>query len=508
MSSITPQSLDTDTIVAVASAPGRGGVGIVRLSGPSALRIAQELCGKSEQIEPRTAVFSTFRDSAGGALDSGLCLCFPGPASFTGEDVAELQGHGSPVVLDQIVQTAIVRGARMARPGEFSERAYLNGKMDLAQAEAVADLINAASAESAQAAVRSLRGEFSALMNKLSADLVALRVQVEAAIDFPDEDIELLAAPAVTQALNDLIDTVGQIVERTRTGVRLTEGARLVLVGAPNVGKSSVLNSLCGEERAIVTPIAGTTRDLVREQLLLQGIPVELVDTAGMRDTTDEIETEGVRRAQMAAREADLVLAIYDVSAPETLEFLTEWLLTERSVNSLIVDGSVAESSGTESSATESALADKSALVIVANKLDSQEISGISGSDSERKLAELALTYNATAKSVSAKTGQGMQQLTEHLVGLLTGSASIAGSAGTGGIGPVDSFSARSRHLLALKACLAGLVDAQTGITGQLGAELVAEHLRHAQAELGSVCGEITTDELLGEIFGSFCIGK
>jgi len=499
MSSTTSQSIDTDTIVAIASAPGRGGIGVVRLSGPAALVIAQKLCGKSEPIEPRAAVFSSFRDGTGEVIDSGLCLCFPQPASFTGEDVAELQGHGSPVVLDRIVQTAIASGARMARPGEFSERAYLNGKMDLAQAEAVADLINAASEESAQAAVRSLRGEFSALMNQLSADLVALRVQVEAAIDFPDEDIELLSAPGVIQALTDLIASVGQIVERTRSGVRLTEGARLVLVGAPNVGKSSVLNRLCGEERAIVTPVAGTTRDLVREQLLLQGIPVELVDTAGMRQTSDLIETEGVRRAETAAREADLILAVHDLTAPATLEFLLRWL--EQEFGSL-----------TESQRSLDRVQELPALVIVANKLDCVEAAEQATSTGLDIQSELALTYSTLSKDtlkissevllVSAKTGEGIQQLTEHLVQRLNG-----GSMATG-VQPVDTYSARSRHLLALKDALAGLTQAHDGIHAQLDAELVAEHLRHAQADLASVCGEITTDELLGEIFGSFCIGK
>jgi len=406
-------------------------------------------------------------------------------------------------VLDRLVQTAIAGGARMARPGEFSERAYLNGKMDLAQAEAVADLINAASAESARAAVRSLQGDFSALMNQLSVDLVALRVQVEAAIDFPDEDIELLSAPGVTTALADLIAAVGQIVERTRTGVRLTEGARLVLVGAPNVGKSSVLNSLCGEDRAIVTPVAGTTRDLVREQLLLEGIPVELVDTAGLRETSDLIEAEGVKRAQTAAQDADLILAVYDLGAPETLEFVMQWILNERSVQSPTNDSDdrLENSSGYSTGAP--------ALVVVANKLDSQDLSSPQDLNNKRTAGELAHTnllssINVSTMSVSAKTGEGMRELTEHLVGLLSGASPEV----PGGISSTDTYSARSRHLVSLKNALVGLTEAQTGIDTEVGAELVAEHLRHAQAELGSVCGEITTDELLGEIFGSFCIGK
>ena len=470
--------LDTDTIVAIATSPGRGGVGVIRLSGPEALGIAQRICGKAQALEARVAHFCRFLDQSGQTIDSGLCLCFPGPGSFTGEDVAELQAHGSPVVLEILVQICIRQGARLARPGEFSERAYLNGKMDLAQAEAVADLINAASDASARAAVRSLQGEFSQLLNNLSADLVRLRVQVEAAIDFPDEDIEILAAPGVRGALGDLIESVAQIVARTRTGVRLTEGARLVLVGAPNVGKSSVLNRLAGEDRAIVTAIPGTTRDLLREQLLLNGLPIELIDTAGLRETADVIEAEGVRRAKDAASEADLVLAIHDISNPDSLQFLLDWLSTEWSV------GQSSESS--------------TPLIIVGNKNDIRDDLQDKTTKTEDSFGKLALT-NVIHSYVSAKTGQGIGELTDRLVETLTGGngAELAGS-----------FSARSRHLEALNACLAGLTEAQSGIANELGAELVAEHLGYAQAQLGSVCGEITTDELLGEIFSNFCIGK
>ena len=468
---------------------------MVRLSGPEALSIAQTICAKSTPFEPRVATYSRFHNSGGEVLDSGLGLTFPGPASFTGEDVAELQGHGSPVVLESIVEAAITAGARMARPGEFSERAYLNGKMDLAQAEAVADLINAATAASARAAMRSLQGEFSQLLNILSADLVSVRVQVEAAIDFPDEDIELLAAPAILDGLGSLIADLKLTLERIKTGVRLTEGARLVLVGAPNVGKSSVLNRLCGEDRAIVTPIAGTTRDLVREQLVLAGIPVELVDTAGLRQTLDPIEAEGVRRANTAAREADLVLAIYDTGDPSTLDFLIDWLANgenaERSVG--LSEISSEHSSGGEIPA----------VLVVGNKID---LHGHGESEDARaeqvKLSKLALTPAVSTARVSALTGVGIKELTEQLVGMLTGSDTSAAKF------QANVFSARSRHLWALRECLSSLDDAREGISAEHGAELVAEHLRHAQAELGSVCGEISTDELLGEIFSSFCIGK
>jgi len=465
----SPGGQDTDTIVAIATAPGRGGVGVVRLSGPAAINIALKLTGRDD-LPPRLANYTKFRDSLGAVLDSGLAIAFPGPASFTGEDVVELQGHGSPVMLDALVRAALAAGARMARPGEFSERAYLNGKMDLTQAEAVADLINAASDAAARAAVRSLQGEFSSLMNGLSETLVRLRVQVEAAIDFPDEDIELLAAPDITAMLEELISQVDAIINRTRSGVRLTEGARLVLFGAPNVGKSSVLNNLCGEERAIVTDIAGTTRDLVREQLLLNGIPVELVDTAGLRLTDDAIEAEGVRRAQQAASGADLILGVYDCGDVATYSYLLERLeqiKTERSVGHQ--DGDLAP------------------VVIIANKIDLQE-----GSTFKRTESEQALTYY-----ISAKTGQGIPELTTALVELLMGDIDESGNKDL--LAREQTYSARSRHLLALDAAAQGLIDAQLGITEGIG---------HAQADLGSVCGEITTDALLGEIFSSFCIGK
>lgn len=455
-------------------------MGVLRLSGPQASAIAGQITGLA-MLPPRLANYTSFRDATGAVLDSGLAIAFPGPASFTGEDVVELQGHGSPVMLEALVRTAIAAGARLARPGEFSERAYLNGKMDLAQAEAVADLINAASETSARAAVRSLQGEFSTLMNGLSETLVRLRVQVEAAIDFPDEDIELLSAPGITALLADLIARVATIKARTRSGVRLTEGARLVLFGAPNVGKSSVLNSLCGEERAIVTNIAGTTRDLVREQLLLHGIPVELVDTAGLRATENAIEAEGVARAQRAAQDADLILGIYDSSDVATRDFLLKEIAginTERSVDS----------------------ANRSTppVVIIANKIDLEDGAAIQATDSKQ-----ALTHR-----ISAKTGQGIPALTEALVSLLMGNIDDSRKMGFDSIQREQTYSARSRHLLALDEAAVGLRDAQQSIAEGFGAELVAEHLRHAQAELGSVCGEITTDALLGEIFSNFCIGK
>ena len=379
-------------------------------------------------------------------------------------------------MLDALVRTAIGAGARMARPGEFSERAYLNGKMDLTQAEAVADLINAESEASARAAVRSLQGDFSRTMNALSESLVRLRVQVEAAIDFPDEDIDLLAAPGVTGMLDNLLGQLNDTIAHTRSGVRLTEGARLVLIGAPNVGKSSVLNRLCGEDRAIVTTIAGTTRDVLREQLQLGGVPVELVDTAGLRDTDDVIEAEGVRRAQLAASQADLLLAVYDSSDPESRKFITHWLQEFQNERSF-----------------ESGSPNNMPIVAIANKVDL--IPDVAIAD---PIGKQVLTY-----TVSAKSGLGIPDLIERLVELLVGSADNSAA------GPLEHvYSARSRHLMALAEAATSLAEARQAISAGVGAELVAEHLRHAQTELGSVCGEITTDALLGEIFSSFCIGK
>ena len=467
-------ALDTDTIVAVASANGRAGVGVVRLSGPAAFTIGTAIAGALP--EPRAVRFTRFRKPDGTSIDEGLVLCFQAPASFTGEDVIELQGHGSPIVLQLLVKAAVTAGARLARPGEFSERAYLNGKLDLTQAEAVADLINADSEAMAQGALRSLRGEFSELMHALVAALTQLRVQVEAAIDFPDEDIELLAEPHVRQALANLLEQVAHTRKRTREGVLLNEGVKLVLLGAPNVGKSSVLNRLCGADRAIVTEVAGTTRDLVRERIHLAGVPVELVDTAGLRVSQDRVEQEGIRRAEAAAVEADLVIAVFDASDPASQTFvlnrLQEIKPNGRSVNS--PKGSFNKP------------------FIVANKADllSQPI-----------VREKHAWLDDDISLVSAKDNTGVKELTERLVGYL-------GMAGQGEDQARATYSARTRHLVALEAAEAALHQAQQGIDGEIGAELVAEHLRHAQHELGLVCGELTSDALLGEIFSSFCIGK
>lgn len=482
-------ALDTDTIVAVASANGRGGVGIVRLSGPQAFDIAAVIVG--ELPNPRVAGFTTFRDGNSQAIDSGIVIRFEAPGSFTGEDVVELQGHGAPVTLQMLVKASVQQGARLARPGEFSERAYLNGKLDLAQAEAVADLIAADSEAGAQAALRSLRGEFSKLIHALADALTALRVQVEAAIDFPDEDIELLADPLVRSALDALVDEVAHLRQRTREGVLFTEGVKMVLLGAPNVGKSSVLNRLCGADRAIVTAVPGTTRDLLQERIHLNGIPVELVDTAGLRASDDVVEQEGVRRAEIAAAEADLVIAVFDASNPESHQFVIDKLLEIRP------NDRVSNRAG-RAPVPQVVVGNKVDLIdrtIVQKTPDLKFGSEAAGDDGRSGVEDRS---NHRAIWVSAKENTGFDVLTERLVDILEVSRDEAQGV----------FSARTRHLVALDNASVALSDAQAGIESDIGAELVAEHLRYAQNELGTVCGELTSDALLGEIFSSFCIGK
>ncbi|MEM7218352.1 MAG: tRNA uridine-5-carboxymethylaminomethyl(34) synthesis GTPase MnmE [Pseudomonadota bacterium] len=468
-----------DTIVAIASGPGRGGVGVVRLSGPDAIAIAAAIAGAAPR-EPRTAVYRPFRAPDGELIDLGLVIEFPAPASFTGEDVVELQGHGAPVALQALVAAAVAAGAREARPGEFSERAFLNGKLDLVQAEAIADLVAASTLTSARAALRSLAGEFSDRVSDLMRDLVGLRVQVEAAIDFPDEDIEILGAPAVTEALAGLLAATGDLLDRARAGVIVGQGARVALVGAPNVGKSTLLNRLCGESRAIVTATAGTTRDLLREQVDLAGLAVEFVDTAGLRVTDDPIEREGMRRAWDAAQGANLVLALATnaAEAAELTRIFAQLDKTERPFG--IISRSQAETERTFGKGSQPASSPAPPWLWVQNKCDT----------SLPALGEQWLP-------ISALQGSGVDALRAAIRSTLT-----AGAAGD------DAFAARERHVRAIERARAYLDAARRDLESGQGAELVAEQLRLGQEALGSVCGDISADDLLGEIFSSFCIGK
>jgi len=443
----------SDTIAAIASAPGAAGVGVVRVSGPAVPAIAHALLGRAPV--PRHAHFAAFRDAAGGLIDRGLLLHFPAPASYTGEHVLELQGHGSAVLLDALLRRACELGARLARPGEFTERAFLNGKLDLAQAEAVADLIAARSQAGARAALQSMEGVFSRRVDALLQALVALRVHIEAAIDFPEEEIDFLADPAIAAQLQNLRADLHALLTEARRGVRLNDGLKVAIIGRPNAGKSSLLNALAGSDRAIVTPIAGTTRDVLREHLDLDGIALELADTAGLRDTDDEVEREGVRRAHGELQRADVALLVTDAENVEADQrFFAE-------------------------------LPPGIERVVLVNKIDLDKTPARSGQrDGTRWLW------------ASAKTGAGLDALRKVL-------RQLAGAGGGEG-----SFSARRRHVLALDTVRDHLDRTATVLATTHAGELAAEELRHAQHALGEITGSYTSDDLLGAIFGSFCIGK
>ncbi len=448
-----PGSQDTDTIAAIATGAGLAGVGIVRISGPHAHPVALAVAGAD--LPPGRPQLRTFRDAQGDVIDSGLVLAFNAPRSFTGEDVVELQGHGGPVVLRMLLDACLVAGARMARPGEFSERAFGNGKIDLTQAEAIADLISSASEAAVRGANRSLAGEFSAAVQALDARLVALRTYVEAAIDFSDEDIDLLADGQIHERLAGLAEELATLRARSAQGVMLHDGMTLALIGAPNVGKSSLLNRLAGEERAIVTEIPGTTRDLVRADLILDGLPVEVVDTAGLRATDDAVEQAGVALARNQAERADLVLWLESADGPEgTAE-----------IDGLdLVPGRVLR---------------------VHNKVD---LTALPPGLVESQAAEPPMVR------ISALTGAGVEALREEI------KRSVGYQPGTAG------FTARRRHLLALDEATAAVENARALAAGEI--ELLAEELRTGHRALGEIVGAMTSDELLGEIFSSFCIGK
>lgn len=440
----------TDTIVAIATPPGRGGVGIVRVSGPAAAAIGRALVGALPP--PRVATARHFRDADGTALDAGLVLWFPAPRSFTGEDVLELHGHGGPVVLDLVVARCLSLGARAARPGEFSERAFVNDKLDLAQAEAVADLIDAGSAAAARAALRSLDGEFSARVHALEAALTELRVYVEASIDFADEDLELLEEGGIAGRLAALARDLAALEASAAQGRLLQEGCTVALAGRPNAGKSSLLNALAGHDAAIVTEVPGTTRDVVRERIVLDGLPLWLCDTAGLRDSPERVEAEGIRRARAAAAQADHVLYVVDA----------------------------ADANAVAAAATElAALAPAVPATLVFNK------------------ADLAAPPGGAGVAVSALTGLGLETLRATL------KAALGYRPGEAGV-----LSARRRHLEALAECGRRLRAAAARLAERAGTELVAEELRLAHDALGEITGRFTSEDLLGRIFASFCIGK
>ena len=450
------KSVKSDTIAAIATAPGRGGVGVIRISGSNLLPFAFALSGKNPK--PRYATLADFKAANGSTVDTGLLLFFPGPHSFTGEDVLELQGHGGPVVLQMLLARCLDLGARLAEPGEFSRRAFLNGKMDLAQAEAVADLIDASTASAARSAIRSLQGEFSKAIHALTDELINLRMLVEATLDFPEEDIDFLKAADAFGRLERLQIRLAEVFDRAGQGKLLQSGLHVVLAGQPNVGKSSLLNALAGDDLAIVTPIAGTTRDALRSTIQIEGIPLHIIDTAGLRETEDEVERIGIERSWKEIERADVVLLLVDAR-----DGITE--------------------------------ADKAILSQLPSQL--QRITLFNKIDLTGRPSESHQTTEGVAISLSAKSAQGIELLRQELL-------RIAGWHQT-----EDVFIARERHLRALSAAQEHIAGARLVVESPLPAiELFAEELRLAQQFLGEITGEFSADDLLGVIFSRFCIGK
>ncbi|WP_214348331.1 tRNA uridine-5-carboxymethylaminomethyl(34) synthesis GTPase MnmE [Pseudomonas congelans] len=451
-----------ETIAAIATAQGRGGVGIVRVSGPLASKAAEAIIGRT--LKPRFAHYGPFVDDAGQVLDEGIALYFPRPNSFTGEDVLELQGHGGPIVLDMLLQRCLQLGSRLARPGEFSERAFLNDKLDLAQAEAIADLIEASSAQAARNALRSLQGAFSRRVDNLTEKLISLRIYVEAAIDFPEEEIDFLADGHVLSMLDDVRAELSTVLREAGQGALLRDGMTVVIAGRPNAGKSSLLNALAGREAAIVTEIAGTTRDVLREHIHIDGMPLHVVDTAGLRDTQDQVEMIGVQRALKAIGEADRILLVVDATAPEAADPFALWpeFLEQRP--------------------------DPSKVTLIRNKAD------LSG---DRVDLQTSVDGHVTISLSARSGGEGLELLREHLKACM-GYEQTSES----------SFSARRRHLEALRHASDSLEHGRAQLTLAGAGELLAEDLRQAQQALGEITGAFSSDDLLGRIFSSFCIGK
>lgn len=441
-----------DTIAAQATPPGRGGIGIIRVSGPATQKIAMTMLGKLPQ--PRHAHYQQFKDQHAAVIDEGVALFFPAPHSFTGEDVLELHGHGGPVVMDRLLKSVLHAGARLANPGEFSERAFLNNKIDLAQAEAIADLIAASSEEAARSALRSLQGEFSQRIHQLLDVLITLRKWVEACIDFPEEEIDFLKEERIKTDLTNIITQVEAVLAVAKQGTLLQEGMTVVIAGKPNVGKSSLLNQLSGKNAAIVTEIAGTTRDVLREYISIDGMPLHIVDTAGLHHTDDVVEQEGMRRAKQEIANADMLLYMFEGEAPD-VQALAD-------------------------------IAHDLPKVLIKNKID------LTAEPPEK----IATTMYTTIK-LAAKTGAGIDLLKTYLKEFMGYQKA-----------PEGVFIARRRHLTALTNAKKYLDNGCAQLRANCAGELLAEDLRLAQNALAQITGEFSADDLLGEIFSSFCIGK
>ena len=446
-----------DTIVAAATPPGRGGIGIVRVSGPKVPELAAVLLGNLP--EARRATLAGFLGKTGEPIDFGIALFFPAPHSYTGEHVLELHGHGGMMILESLIDRCVELGARRAAPGEFTQRAYLHDKLDLAQAEAVADLIDAGSQEAARAAVRSLQGEFSAMVEGLAEAVIELRTYIEAAIDFPEEEVDFLGDVELANRLQSVREHFEAVTQSARQGQILRDGMTIVIAGRPNAGKSSLLNRLAGYEAAIVTPIPGTTRDIVRERIHIEGMPLHVLDTAGLRPAEDVVEAEGIRRAQAEIARADRILFVIDV---------------------------VADPNASAYAQEKARIAPNVPVTLVFNKCDLAV--GLPVADT---------TAGPPRLNVSALTGQGIEALRAHL------KISMGYQTSEGG-----TISARQRHLDALARARLEVEQAAKELAEHRAGELVAEHLRGAQQALGEITGETSSEDLLGRIFSSFCIGK
>jgi tRNA modification GTPase len=461
-----------ETIAAQATAPGRGGVGIIRISGPEAVNVAKTILGRVPEI--RKAEYLPFQNRDKHILDQGIALFFKAPNSFTGEDVLELQGHGGPVILDMILKEVLaINKVRMAKPGEFSEQAFLNDKLDLTQAEAIADLINSSSEQAARCALQSLKGNFSKLVNDMVESIIHLRMYVEAAIDFPEEEIDFLADKKIVTELKAIISKVESVRQQAQQGSIIREGMRVVIAGRPNAGKSSLLNALSGKETAIVTDIAGTTRDVLTEQIHIDGMPLHIIDTAGLRESTDKVEKIGIERAWQEINQADRVLLMVDAAddnsvKSDELTIKEDWPEFFKRLPSNI------------------------GLTIIRNKADiSNAATGyIEVNDSTADNIHSIVT-------LSAKTGDGVDSLKEHLKTIMGYQGSTEGG-----------FMARRRHLIALERTHEHLKIGLEHLESYVAGEILAEELRICQQELDQITGEFTSDDLLGKIFSSFCVGK
>jgi len=450
-----------ETIAAQATAPGRGGVGIIRISGPEVANVAKHILGKLPEV--RKAEYLPFQSLSQQTLDQGIALFFKAPNSFTGEDVLELQGHGGPVILDMLLKEILsIDNIRMANPGEFSEQAFLNDKLDLTQAEAIADLINSSSEQAARCALHSLQGDFSKLVHQMVDDTIHLRMYVEAAIDFPEEEIDFLADKKIVNNLKAIIQQVEEVQQQAQQGSIIREGMRVVIAGKPNAGKSSLLNALSGRESAIVTDIAGTTRDVLSEQIHIDGMPLHIIDTAGLRESNDQVEKIGIERAWQEINQADRVLLMQDSSTElnnNIDEFWTDFF---------------------------DKLPKNIAVTVVNNKADiSKAVTGYSEKN------------NQPMVTLSAVTGEGLIDLKEHLKTIMGYQGNTEGG-----------FMARRRHLVALKQAHNHLITGLEQLESFMAGEILAEELRLCQQELNQITGEFTNDDLLGQIFSSFCIGK